>query len=137
MIGYANSGESSFEMQQTAYARIAYERRGVENKRKGTAENIRKRKTILQIIQDFLRKLIAFLFTQVGVCALLVIYNIIGAFTFRELEGIQGDASIENTAGLNKKYKPSSDFAKIFIINQNASVMSFGLKKRYISLEKY
>jgi len=42
--------------------------------------------TVRARIADAIRKLIAFLFTQVGVCALIVGYTVIGAFMFIALE---------------------------------------------------
>ena len=42
--------------------------------------------TCLQRIQNFLRKLLAFLFTQVGVCGLIATYMVMGAFIFAALE---------------------------------------------------
>ncbi|CAB4063368.1 unnamed protein product [Lepeophtheirus salmonis] len=42
--------------------------------------------TCCQKLQNWIRKVIAFLFTQVGVCVLIGIYMIIGAFIFRSLE---------------------------------------------------
>lgn len=84
-------------MQQTVYARIAaYER---QTRRKGGAVSVRRSKTLIDILKDTLRSLAVFLFNQVGVCMLLISYNVIGAFSFRTLEGINGDASVEDRAG--------------------------------------
>ena len=47
------------------------------------------------MIKDAFRKLVAFLFTQVGVCALVIAYNIVGAYTFYALEGLSGDDTPE------------------------------------------
>ncbi|XP_064087721.1 uncharacterized protein LOC135202309 isoform X3 [Macrobrachium nipponense] len=82
---------------QTAYARMVYERQAREQRR-GAAEGHRQTSTFKTILKDACRRLIAFLFTQVGVCGLVVAYNILGAFAFRVIEGEMGDPRPEETA---------------------------------------
>ncbi|XP_068217794.1 TWiK family of potassium channels protein 18-like [Palaemon carinicauda] len=82
---------------QTAYARMVYERQ-VREQRRGTAEGNRQTSTLKTILKDACRRLIAFLFTQVGVCGLVVAYNILGAFAFRVIEGEMGDPRPEESA---------------------------------------
>lgn len=88
-------------MQQTAYAKFVYER---HNRRRGTGHRTNEDRSCRGILLNALRKLIAFLFTQVGVCTLVVLYNIIGAYAFHALEGVAGDATPELNAeaALNK-----------------------------------
>ena len=42
--------------------------------------------TCLQRIKDILRKLVAFFFGQIGICALVAGYMVMGAFLFENLE---------------------------------------------------
>ncbi|KAG7163442.1 potassium channel subfamily K member 18-like [Homarus americanus] len=86
---------------QTAYARMVYDRHQHRiQRREGSAVGEGRRTTLnlKHLLQDLCRRLIAFLFTQVGVCGLVVAYNIVGAFAFRAIEGDFGDAGPEETA---------------------------------------
>ncbi|RXG61684.1 hypothetical protein Avbf_16187, partial [Armadillidium vulgare] len=83
-------------MQQTVYARIAYER---NLRKKGIVPLVsRRKKTFLSLLRNFIRALVVFFFTQVGVCFLLILYNVVGAFSFRAIEGYNGDSTIEEKA---------------------------------------
>ncbi|KAK4286993.1 hypothetical protein Pmani_039924 [Petrolisthes manimaculis] len=84
---------------QTAYARIVHDRH-LQRTQRGSAEVEGRKpvKTFATVVKDLCRRLIAFLFTQVGVCGLVVAYNILGAFIFRAVEGKFGDPTPEETA---------------------------------------
>ncbi|KAK8748473.1 hypothetical protein OTU49_016166, partial [Cherax quadricarinatus] len=80
---------------QTALARLMYDRHQ-QAQRRGTHRPATS--TLKHFLKDLCRRLIAFLFTQVGVCGLVVAYNIVGAFAFRAIEGELGDARPEEEA---------------------------------------
>ncbi|XP_076056821.1 potassium channel subfamily K member 15-like [Oratosquilla oratoria] len=77
---------------QTAYARFVYDQhtRGRRDREARTTSS-----NFTQILKDACRRLVAFLFTQIGVCGLVVAYNIIGAFVFNAIEGQTKDARLE------------------------------------------
>ncbi|XP_045129800.1 potassium channel subfamily K member 18-like [Portunus trituberculatus] len=81
---------------QTAYARMVYDRH--QRNQRADGGRARRRATLAHLLKDACRRLIAFLFTQVGVCGLVVAYNIMGAFAFRAIEGEYGDAAPEEAA---------------------------------------
>ncbi|XP_063599989.1 TWiK family of potassium channels protein 18-like [Penaeus indicus] len=82
---------------QTAYARMVYDRHQQRLHRRDDVE-VTRATTIKHWLKDACRKLIAFMFTQVGVCGLVVAYNIVGAFAFRAIEGDHGDGTPEELA---------------------------------------
>ncbi|XP_037799785.1 potassium channel subfamily K member 18-like [Penaeus monodon] len=82
---------------QTAYARMVYDRHQQRLHRRDGGE-VTRATTIKHWLKDACRKLIAFMFTQVGVCGLVVAYNIVGAFAFRAIEGDHGDGTPEELA---------------------------------------
>ena len=82
-------------MQQTAYVKFVYDR---HTRKQGGVTRSKKDRSFKYILKEGCRKLIAFLFTQVGVCALVVAYNIVGAFAFHAIEGVAGDPTPENNA---------------------------------------
>ena len=51
------------------------------------------RSTCVEKLQNAVRTLLAFLFTQIGVCALVATYMVMGAFLFSHLEA---DSSMEH-----------------------------------------
>ncbi|XP_071516667.1 TWiK family of potassium channels protein 18-like [Panulirus ornatus] len=83
---------------QTAYARMVYDRHQHRGQRRGAAVDQPRTSTFKTLLKNLCRRLIAFLFTQVGVCGLVVAYNIMGAFAFRAIEGEFGDPRPEETA---------------------------------------
>ncbi|KAG0728619.1 TWiK family of potassium channels protein 18 [Chionoecetes opilio] len=82
---------------QTAYARMVYGRYQQRTQR-GDGVQPRRTTTFAHLLKDLCRRLVAFMFTQVGVCGLVVAYNIMGAFVFRAIEGEHGDAAPEEAA---------------------------------------
>jgi hypothetical protein len=79
---------------QSTYVQIMLDRQRDEQRRweKYKRQRLRPQRIVTfgERIKDFLRWLAAFLFTQVGVCALVVGYTIVGAFVFSSIEEERG-----------------------------------------------